>query len=89
MTKQASITKAWTISHEQRVKISQNMQCIVNIELATAEHCPIDYNDICNLVSLKWDLFNILGIDHQKNEEGHRSIYNKLVLKSEDNGADT
>tara|TARA_A100001515_G_scaffold111738_1_gene92807 strand:- start:313 stop:576 length:264 start_codon:yes stop_codon:yes gene_type:complete len=81
--------KSWEITHEQRVKIAEEMQCIINIELATAQHCPIDYNDICDLVSLKWELFHILGIEHKKNEEGHHSIYNELVLKSEKDGADT
>jgi|TARA_E500000178_G_scaffold346101_1_gene397190 hypothetical protein len=81
--------KPWEVTPEQRVKICKSMKCLANIEVATAQHCPIDYNDICDLVSLKWELFHILGIEHKKNEEGHYSIYNELVLKSEDNGADT
>ena len=81
--------KSWEVTLEQRVKICKSMKCIANIELTTAEHCPIDYNDICDLVSLKWELFHILGIEHKKNEEGHHSIYNELVLKSEKDGAYT
>ena len=87
-------SKPWIVTYEQRLELAQKMQCLADIEISTSEHCPIYYDDLCELVTLKYLLFSILGIDHKKDEKGHRNTYNKLVLLkhdlySEDDGADT
>ena len=87
-------SKPWVVTYEQRLELAQKMQCLADIEISTSEHCPIYYDDLCELVTLKYLLFSILGIDHKKDEKGHRNTYNKLVLLkhdlySEDDGADT
>ena len=83
MTKKLStITKAWTISYEDRVKLLEKLQCLQRIEQTTSEHCPIDYDEICKDVTLLYTICNMFGFENRK-ENGVKSFYADLVLKEE------
>jgi len=83
MTKKLStITKAWTISYEDRVKLLEKLQCLQRIEQTTSEHCPIDYDEICKAVTLLYTICNMFGFENRK-ENGIKSFYADLVLKEE------
>ena len=80
--KLSTITKAWTISYEDRVTLLEKLQCLQRIEQTTSEHCPIDYDEICKAVTLLYTICNMFGFENKK-ENGVRSFYSDLVLKEE------
>ena len=77
-----TITKSWTISFEDRVRLLERLQCLQKIEQTTSEHCPLDYDDICKAVTLLHTLCNMFGYENKK-ENGVKSFYADLVLKEE------
>ena len=77
-----TITKSWTISFEDRVRLLERLQCLQHIEQTTSEHCPLDYDDICKAVTLLHTLCNMFGYENKK-ENGVKSFYADLVLKEE------
>ena len=78
-----TITKAWTISYEDRVTLLEKLQCLQRIEQTTSEHCPIDYDEICKAVTLLYTMCNMFGFENKKDKDGIRSFYSDLVLKEE------
>lgn len=74
--------KAWTISHEDRVRLLERLHCLQRIEQTTSEHCPLDYDDICKAVTLLHTICNMFGYENKK-ENGVKSFYADLVLKEE------
>ena len=78
-----TITKSWTISHEQRVNLAKEIDVLREVEVTTMEHCPLSYNDICKLVSLLYTLMNEFGLEYKRDEKGHRCMWNGIVLKEE------
>ena len=78
-----TITKAWTISYEDRVKLLEKLQCLQRIEQTTSEHCPIDYDEICKAVTLLYTMCNMFGFENKKDKDGIKSFYADLVLKEE------
>ena len=81
--KLSTITKAWTISYEDRVKLLEKLQCLQRIEQTTSEHCPIDYDEICKAVTLLYTMCNMFGFENKRDKDGIRSFYSDLVLKEE------